>query len=286
MKPLKALFLIFLFYTRATGQTIIPLTTGQVYNYEVGDTFIHAQTMDDQYPITYTQTVITSKTISANNDTVTYGIETKSEMVFWGPPPSCCQGVTEAAGTLTYINLSDTILQILSTQNPHGYTDTAVTKTDSSFSYNGILYNQADFYYYPSNCHSYYTYGVGLGCTYSYWICPIDAYDNHLVYYHKKNGSMAGEPHYFYTSINDPTSITPVTISPNPATDTYVVNIAELPLLPTRLHLFDALGREVKTETLSSLKNTFSRNGLEAGIYIWQVESRGNILNQGKIAFN
>lgn len=286
MKPLKTLFILLFSYTWALGQSVIPLTVGHVYSYEVGDTFIYAQTMHDQYPITYTQKAILSKTFSANNDTVSYGVETKSEMVFWGPPPSCCQGVTEANETLTYTNLNDTILQILSMQNPHGYTDTAVTKTDTSFTNNGTLYNQADLYYSPSNCHSIYTYGAGLGCTYSYWICPIDGYEMYLLYYHKKDGRMAGEPHYFYTSVNSLTANTPVVIYPNPITDAFELMMAEQPSSATRLHLYDALGREVKKEDISSLRNTINRNGLEAGIYFWQLESNGNTLNQGKLTFN
>lgn len=285
MKPLKTLFILLFSYTWALGQSVIPLTVGQVNNYEVGDTFIYAQTMHDQYPITYTQKAIISKTFSANNDTVSYGVETKSMMVFWGPPPSCCQGVTEANETLAYTNLNDTILQILSMQNPHGYTDTAVTKTDTSFTNNGTLYNRADLYYSPSSCYSIYTYGAGLGCTYSYWICPIDGYEMYLSYYHKKDGRMAGQPRDFLTGLKEIVSTIQASLSPNPANESFQLQLSETPAPQTFLYVYDILGREVRKEAILSYTSLINRNGLAAGLYFWQLENSGNILNQGKLTF-
>ncbi|HLP21842.1 MAG TPA: T9SS type A sorting domain-containing protein [Chitinophagales bacterium] len=285
MKKLYFSLCLCLVLSRSFSQTLQPLTVGEIYNYEVGDTFIHAQTMHDQYPITYTQTAIVSKTFSANADTIFYGVETKSQMAFWGPPPSCCQGVTQNSYTFSTTNLNDTITNRIWLGNPHGNIDTAVIQHDTLFSSNGIIYSQTDLNFYPSNCTATYTYGAGLGNTYSYWICPIDGYENELVYYHKKNGAMAGQPREFLTGVNEVADNVQVILSPNPVKESFQLQLSETPAPQTYLHVYDAMGSELRKEPVLSSQNTVSRHGLSAGIYFWQLEAQGKTLSHGKLTY-
>jgi hypothetical protein len=284
MKTLLVQLCLCLSFALAYGQSTSLLTWGQVYDYEVGDTFIRAQ-MFDQPPVTFTQTVIVSKSFSADGDTVRYGIETKTEVNFMGGQPSCCQGITEGTGTLVYTNLNDTAVHSIPLISPKNDPDTAVIKIDSSYTTNNILYNQTDLSFYPGNCHTIYKFGAGLGDTYYYWICPLDGYEVWMEYYHKKNGAMAGQSRDFFTSVKNLNYNIQVILSPNPVKEGFQLQLSETPVSQTYLHVYDALGREVRKEPVFSSKNNFTRNGLSAGIYLWQLEAQGKILGHGKLTY-
>jgi hypothetical protein len=269
----------------AFGQATPLLTWGEIYNYEVGDTFIRAQ-MWDQPPVTFTRAIVTSKSFSADGDTVSYGVDIRREMNYMGGQPACCITLVQGPETWVYTNLDDTALQHISQLNPHNYPDTALIQTDSSYTGNGILYNRAHMNFQTSNCTTVYEYAAGLGDTYYDWLCPIDGYKVWMEYYHKKNGAMAGQPREFLTGVKELTDNIQVVISPNPVKENFQLQLSETPAPQTYLHLYDALGREVGKEPVLSSQNTLRRNGLAAGIYFWQLENSGNILNQGKLTFN
>lgn len=279
-----SLCLCLLFYA-GNAQTFQPLTWGEIYDYEVGDTFITARWWDGQPPIEFTQTVITSKSFSAGSDTVKYGFETKREMNFMGNPPSCCQGISEGAGIMEYSNLTDTALQNILPQTSQGVVDTAVIQVDSLYSSNGITYNRADLDFYTGPCTTSFAYGAGLGDTYYFHMCYVDAYEVWMEYYHKKNGAMAGQPREFVTGVKEVANNIQVVISPNPVKESFQLQLSAAPASQTYLHVYDALGREVRKESVLSSKNTFNRNGLAAGIYLWQLQAQGKILSHGRLAY-
>lgn len=108
-----------------------------------------------------------------------------------------------------------------------------------------------------------------------------------LIYYHKANGKKWGNPNYFIVDgINDleGNELT-IQVFPNPTITTFQLQLSSSIHQPTHFKLYEALGREVKEELISSTITTLSRENLSNGIYFWQVETEGKILERGKIIF-
>lgn len=74
-----------------------------------------------------------------------------------------------------------------------------------------------------------------------------------------------------------------IKISPNPAFSTFTLQLSSSPVTETYLLLYDALGREVKRELITTQLTTLNRNQLPAGIYYWQLQSGGVVAGRGKI---
>lgn len=74
-----------------------------------------------------------------------------------------------------------------------------------------------------------------------------------------------------------------ITISPNPSTTSFTIQLSTPPPTQTYFQLYDALGKEVKREEIISETTTMPRNNLPSGIYFWQLQQGNKILDRGKV---
>ncbi len=66
----------------------------------------------------------------------------------------------------------------------------------------------------------------------------------------------------------------------------FTFQLSSSPSSETLFLLYDALGREVKREAVTSQTTTLNRNNLPAGIYYWQLQSGGAAVGKGKVVFD
>ena len=112
-----------------------------------------------------------------------------------------------------------------------------------------------------------------------------DAYSETLIYYHKANGETWGTPQYFILNgIND-LEESAIKILPNPASSVFQIKLSRAPHQQTYFKLYDAVGKDVKKELISSATTILNRENLSSGIYFWHIEVKGKMLERGKIIF-
>ncbi len=79
------------------------------------------------------------------------------------------------------------------------------------------------------------------------------------------------------------TSEKSILLSPNPATTSFTLQLSSAPNTPTYFQLYDAIGRQVRQEEIIATSTTLYRNNLPKGIYFWQLLTRQNVLQRGKL---
>lgn len=79
-------------------------------------------------------------------------------------------------------------------------------------------------------------------------------------------------------------SASDIQLFPNPASTYFQLQLPETPQIGSHFQLYDAFGRLVKQERLSTVSSTIYRDTLGPGIYFWQVKNAGGILGKGKIS--
>lgn len=87
------------------------------------------------------------------------------------------------------------------------------------------------------------------------------------------------------TGLNDITSSSSVTVSPNPMSTNAVFNI-RIPATSNNimLNVYDALGNKVRSENnIAAGKYTFNRGSLSNGVYMYEVIDGGSLLKNGKL---
>lgn len=72
-------------------------------------------------------------------------------------------------------------------------------------------------------------------------------------------------------------------ISPNLSFTSFTLQLSSPPTAQTYFQLYDALGRQVKHEEITSTITTIHRDNLPGGIYFWQLQAGNKILDSGKL---
>ena len=74
-----------------------------------------------------------------------------------------------------------------------------------------------------------------------------------------------------------------INVAPNPFLDQATIDIEGITLDETILNVYDMMGRLVRTETYRANKFQVYRNNLPAGMYTFQLLTRGQTLATGKL---
>ncbi len=76
-----------------------------------------------------------------------------------------------------------------------------------------------------------------------------------------------------------------VRIFPIPVISSFSLQLFSFPESQTCFHLFDALGRQVMQELITSATTNIHCGSLPNGIYFWQLQAENKILQRGKLLF-
>lgn len=264
MKKLYLLLLLPFFFTKGFSQ-LIPSTVGEVYNFEVGDSFLYEAWPPGQYVLpNYYWKIIIQKTISGNSDTIFY--------TYYG-------NIND-----TFYNLSSSVLRLplADSCNLWGYCSFDSVYVDSSKfgrKANSIFRGYVGL----GGDDTIYHEGLGMtrDCHFSDDL-NLSGPCEEMIYYHKASGQIWGLP-LISDIISDQKPVQRITLFPNPVTGRFVLHYPFQ--LQSNFLLFDVLGNKVKHEPITNATTTLQRDNLTNGIYFWQVESEGKILDRGKIVF-
>ena len=286
MKCLLASILLILVAASGFGQAGQYATVGQIYNFAVGDTF-------EYYSGNYVLGIVTGR-INYGNDSIVYS----SNMFRQGTPgmQQSTQIVTDLDSVFSY----PWLLQYCYTAYPFPCTledDTILIQNTDT------LYQVTDnkLVVYPScdddggsdtsSENDLVQYGKGLGVILLRQIilgssCG-DGGGEQLIYAHKANGIIWGTPFYFPVGIHDLQSTNlSAGIFPNPISDEFNLQLNQQPLSALAFKMFDATGRLVFSKIISSISTAINRGNLANGVYLYTLQSSGQILKRGKLILN
>lgn len=299
MKKFYFALLLSVFSVKSFSQ-LIPSTIGEVYNFEVGDTmeyYSETHLGDGFHSYAYGYMLITITSKYSNGDTIKYSYQSSTQITSASfPYLASIEGPFFTGGnhndyispplTLTKLDSSIFIRFDYSCQNP--------------FCFDSVAENAA-YNFRKQNMHNDHNLGVwvetfvaGVGLVSGGYFIESqgDSYGQTLIYYHKANGETWGTPQYFVLNGINNLEESSIKISPNPTSSIFQIKLSKEPHRQTYFKLYDALGREVKQELISSATTTLNRENLSNGIYFWQVEAeaclpdrQGKIMERGKIIF-
>lgn len=271
---------------------IVNLTAAEIFDYNIGDEFhiddyYRSSSSPWQYDITHIRKIILDKTISNNQDTLTYTIfrcQNRYYNTSMTPNPDT---------TIT----SDSITEVIILSEQTHFNQLSNEIRSDSVSYSTFLIHpqlnrrtkRMDIQYYQTgpNCWSevvgsfppYHSYIEGLGGGYynnPYTFVGTDYYE--LAYYNK-NGISWGTP--LNISCNLGTSISKIvkeehkiSVHPNPASNYTTISIQNfLPNENWYFKLYDATGKVVRSRSLENNSFILKRTNLSSGIYFYQIEN-------------
>ncbi|MBS1612439.1 MAG: T9SS type A sorting domain-containing protein [Bacteroidetes bacterium] len=131
--------------------------------------------------------------------------------------------------------------------------------------------------------------GVGLGITFqkSHYsnACMNGGQRNEMIFYRKASGATYGTPHSsLYTSIsNVPSNLPTVSLSPNPGSGYFTLELSQQPNRNTTLQLYSLTGQLLSTHLLQNEATNIDVSTLPKGIYMWQLEADGKTIQNGKL---
>ncbi|MBP6732718.1 MAG: T9SS type A sorting domain-containing protein [Chitinophagales bacterium] len=287
MKKVYFLLLVILASASCFSQCTPYPAFGEIYNYAIDDTF--------QY-VTYINSAGSSfsgyeyQIIEARNnyggDSIVYGIKSIQK--------TSLNNVTVSNQTQKIVKL-DSAINTYNRQGAKWMLDTIFCGTDS-----GIVLFTTRWHVYDSvPCENFIvrgitdnirTYSPGLGETKSSYATntsPCNYYgQTNLIYAHKADGFIYGTPYDFPTAVNElERQKGSIKVYPNPAFETFQLQIFNVQFGDAYFELFDAVGRRVKYEKVSSSTSTFERANTSNGVYLWQLKVNDDILERGKLVF-
>lgn len=288
MKKFYFVPLLFVFSLRSFSQ-LIPSTIGEIYNFGVGDSLeyefsIYADDQSHSYLHGYVLFVITNGSQNLTNVFYQYTRDVHYTSVsnplnyppYASDPPFIYSLNTKDSSVLYQLILTDTMCS---------------PKYDSVYvnqQFNGRKQNESYRMCFESTWGQQFADSLGQvsrSAGHTNGGAQWEAESQSLIYYHKANGDTWGTPQYFVLNGIDDMEESPIKIFPNPTSSTFQIKLFQSPHQQTLFKLYDALGREVKQELLSSITTTLNRENLNKGIYFWQIETGRKILERGKIIF-
>jgi hypothetical protein len=271
---------------------IVNLTAAEIFDYNIGDEFhiddyYRSSSSPWQYDITHIRKVVLDKTISNNQDTLTYTLarcQNRYENSSMAP---------NADTTIT----SDTITEMIVLSEQTHFNQLSNEIRSDSVSHSTFLTHpqlnrrtkRIDLQYYRTglNCWSelvgffppYHNYIEGLGGGYynnPYTFVGTDYYE--LAYYNK-NGISWGTPLDISCSIGTTVSKIAkeennISVHPNPASNYTTIRIQHfLPSEHWSFKLYDATGKIVRARSVQNNSFILERANLSSGIYFYQIEN-------------
>jgi hypothetical protein len=268
MKYLINFFFILSAFGSIQAQRV--LTRGEVFNFSINDEFHYKNNTYQQSPPPSGKTVkITSKTYSANNDTVTYEFE---EVVFYtqyNSPIFSWHISPMITKSISYSNLGAPITLY------NGFSqDTIRFRFDSS----GTLIN-----YYAYSVGSFEPdyfwghYGEGIGVVDFGIAIPSnqDVSGEKLTYY-KTATKEWGKRWDFPTTVEESTKQDFIQIFPNPFTNSLTFSCSK----PNKISIYNILGQLVFTQNIQIGLTNVELNDLANGVYIVNSEMDGKTLKK------
>ena len=278
---------------------LVPSTIGQVYSYDVGDTFEYTTSNND--PFCHNQTTILRVVISYSrtNDSIIIG-QKQYEAV--GNYP-CDPNIHAPFGTLFDSTSFSTSIynpdsSIFSIPFPFGLTSSSPFVHDTVYirginNYNGKKQNELSIHG-LSSVDQIWADSLGLIHERDFLEGQLSTiYTWDLIYYHKTvSGEIWGTFLPFaYQSIGlgiDDISISEIQIFPNPATSLFTIAIPDASMLDyknVRFTLFDLTGREILSLTIDKQSTTIYRNNISDGLYLWRISDNNRNISNGKFIF-
>ena len=280
MKKIYLLLFIVGFSFKGFSQCSPYPTNREVYDYAVGDTFQYYFSANSGY-YQYHYKIVTNR-IDYGNDSIAYTI--KQITSDWN------NHITTSTNPSIIYYIDSTI-----TYRVGSTFDTVTCSTDSGILLYHITFYQSTGLYCDviqqnifGISSNYVRFSVGLGTTYSY-LCSNTSPCNYctslsLIYAHKSNGYIYGHQHRSsFLSVEEIGNYNSVSISPNPTTTSFTVQLSTPPSPETYFQLYDAMGRQLRREEINSNTTTINRNNLTSGIYFWQLVSGNRMLERGKL---
>jgi len=278
---------------------ITNLTAREIFDYDIGDEFHFQRDWQDnndpcEYSFCSSQKLILDKTISSNEDTITYLYE-YCRMCF----NSSCYGerdTTFSSDTITEVIIlsSYDYLNQLSYElnsNSNGY---ALAFFDESQNRRQKININHYFYDSMSDCWQFWIYdpvprtyieGLGGGYYNNSWLWK----DEHSIVYYKKGTEEWGTPlqcTLLSTSVHQlEKNANQVRVAPNPFSDftkIEIENYKEGEIF--NLKIFDAMGKEYYSREISQKKFVLQKKDLSTGIYFFQLQNiQEGIKHVGKL---
>ena len=288
MKKFYKLFFLSFLFTNGFSQNPTPSTYSQVYNFEPGDSLeYYFRVDDDNASHDYTEGYILYVITGSNQDSSSLNYQVNSvssshssnpfHTLSCGSPPFSYSLNLKDSSILYALKDSDILCM--------GVYDSVYVNQD----FNGSKQNEVYRMCFESGWGQKFVDSLGQVSRHAYHQnSGFGAGEQEsLVYYHKANGTKWGTPYNFVVmGINDVIEESlDAQISPNPVKNTFQFHITESYNESATFKLFDALGRAVKQEIISSATTTLDRDNLSNGIYFWQLENEGKILERGKVVF-
>ena len=286
--------LLFCSYDSIKAQGLTPSTVRQIFSLEKGDSLeYHVWTVANGCGTIcnwYELKVVDSVTYSISLDTLFISFQSQVMRFDSGAPVNCgqCQEAFQfwdicavSSDKWSFTNLDSSIIYYLDTT----YGKEFAGITDSI--YYGMSYSNSKqnlYRYYQFNFNYYGTdeiYADSIGIVYKEQVNQLPLQNREqLIYYHKANGKLWGEP-YIVSGIANDLKEDSISVYPNPVDNNFVIHSSQYQGL--RFKLFDALSKQVMTLNLSASETEVSRNNLSGGIYFWQITSDGTAIKTGKL---
>jgi hypothetical protein len=247
---MKRILLLFAFSAVfITAKAADTLTTRQIYNYDVGDSFAYVSADYDATSHAFHQyfstAVILAKWYSISQDSLFY-VQTGND-------------------TLLYTGLDQKLSLIDTPQNCQCTLHFTIDSTCNTIR-NSLTYE----------------YIKGLGKAFDGAASDDGSYSYTALTYSVKAGLYQRTP-YFTTSMIDVSDIPDIHLYPNPTAGSIHLSFPDASRNNGRLILIDILGQEVSSSSIADTETTHDISSLPSGIYTWRVVSDNTILKTGKI---
>ncbi|MFN8322182.1 MAG: T9SS type A sorting domain-containing protein [Chitinophagales bacterium] len=288
MRNTYLLLLLVFFSVNSFSQSLTPSTYNQVYNFTIGDTLeyeFHIQLDDSYHSYSNGYALFNVTGISQDTDSITYQVHLDVTYTSVSNPLYYPHYGTFPLFAYA-LNLKDSSIFY----GLPGLDSMCNTSYDSVFinqDYNSNKQNELVRMCFESNWSQKYADSLGQVSSSSFYTTGSPWWEGQsqsLIYYHKVNGSKWGTPNYFIVAgVNDLERKLYTQLYPNPATISFTLQLSTAPNTPTYFQLYDAMGRQVRQEEITATSTTLNRNNLPKGIYFWQLLTRQNVLQRGKL---
>lgn len=261
----KVLLFIVCILLLTTGRANDTLTRREIYNFNVGDTFVYHHYGNDQNhqpPITYnyySAQVVQGKYFSPDSQVVMYNWINPYTLNSWG-------------STHTDLDLFEILM--------HCHIDTAFGDPYVFDSLNGtdVTTNSV------STCDANrYVYALGLGeieWYFAYYNLGQTEYNTRLVFFSKDTIRWGYYP--LNLAINEPDPVNLFFLSPNPAADNVTISIDET-MLGSTATIYDITGRNVAVVSLTTDHNLLSTQSFPGGVYFVAIMNKEGRITAKKL---
>jgi hypothetical protein len=130
----------------------------------------------------------------------------------------------------------------------------------------------------PANTTSYSNTGLTANTKYYYRVLAENCFGNSTY------SAIVNATTSISTGINEQTLINKISIYPNPFQTNFTIKISsEIIIKDAVMKVYDVCGKEVKTVSVNSYETIIDRDGLQSGIYFYQIINNNESIDKGKL---